>query len=80
VPQGELAEKKKKLIITLPSSSREDVIKKLSQFFDRCELGAMKIYLNINGKKLETPYCVKDQNELSQKIKEIIPEAIISFF
>ncbi len=73
-------DKKQKLIITLPPASQQEILKKLSQFFDRCELGAMKIYLNINGKKLETPYCVRNENELSQKIKEITPEAIINIY
>ncbi|MCX6765560.1 MAG: DNA polymerase III subunit alpha [Candidatus Moranbacteria bacterium] len=71
---------RKKLVITLPSHSQQETIKKLSRFFDQCELGAMKIYLNINGSKLETPYCIKDNGKLKEELKSVIPEGRIDIY
>ncbi|MDZ4385516.1 MAG: OB-fold nucleic acid binding domain-containing protein, partial [Candidatus Moranbacteria bacterium] len=69
-----------KLIITLPGSADKDTLKKLSQYFDRCDAGALKIYLAINNQKLETPYCITQSDNLETNLKNIIPEAKISIF
>ncbi|MDO8240894.1 MAG: DNA polymerase III subunit alpha [Candidatus Moranbacteria bacterium] len=69
-----------KMIITLPSNAEQDVLKKLSQYFDRCDAGALKVYLSINNQKLETPYCITQSNNLETNLKNIIPEAKISIF
>jgi DNA polymerase-3 subunit alpha len=66
-----------KLIITLPDNFDKEILKNLSSFFDRCDLGATKVYLSINGSKLETPYCIKNTAELEAAIKKISPEGKI---
>ena len=66
-----------KIVITLPSSSNQETLKTLSTHFNNCELGSTKIYLDINGTKLETPYCVNYTNETEQEIKNILPTASI---
>lgn len=63
-----------RLVITLPGSSDQDLLKKLSQFFDKCELGAMKVYLSVNNSRLETPYCIRQIDGLPEAIKNLVPE------
>jgi DNA polymerase III alpha subunit len=67
----------RKIIITLPNSANQDSLKKLSQYFNRCEVGSAKIYLSINNSKLETPYCINQSENLENNLKTIIPEATI---
>jgi len=67
-----------KMIITLPHNSDQEILKKLSQYFDRCESGALKIYLSINNQKLETPYCISQTEALESHLKNIVPEAKIT--
>lgn len=64
-----------RLIISLPNSSNQDVLKKLSQYFNTCESGVLKIFLSINNQKLETAYCITHTENLEHDIKNIIPEA-----
>jgi DNA polymerase III subunit alpha len=70
----------KKIYISLPSSANQETIKKLSGFFDRCELGSAKVYLEINGSRMETPYCVKDFVGFKEKLQELIPEGRINIY
>jgi DNA polymerase-3 subunit alpha len=69
-----------KIIISLPSNATQETIKKLSGFFDKCELGSSKIFLQIGGNKLETPYCVKNFERLSENLQKLIPEGKINIF
>jgi len=69
-----------KMIITLPNSTNQDILKKLSQYFDHCESGAVKIYLSINNSRLETPYCISQADGLETNLKNIVPEARIEMF
>jgi DNA polymerase-3 subunit alpha len=69
-----------KIIITLPANSDQEVLKKLSQYFDRCEAGVMKVFLSINNQKLETAYCIAQTDSLESNLKNILPEAKISIF
>ena len=64
-----------KLIITLPNNSNQEALKKLSQFFDSCERGTMKVYLNINNSRLETPYCIKNNPDLVSGLQNLAPES-----
>ncbi|MCX6763523.1 MAG: hypothetical protein NTZ97_02205 [Candidatus Moranbacteria bacterium] len=64
-----------KIIITLPPNSSPEMLKKLSLHFDRCEAGTAKVFVNINGAKLETPYCVENTADLKTQILAAIPEA-----
>jgi DNA polymerase-3 subunit alpha len=70
----------KKIFISLPASSNQETIKKLSGFFDQCELGSAKVYLEINGSRMETPYCVKDFAGFKEKLQELIPEGRINIY
>jgi len=78
-----LAEKKNdysKMIITLPSSTSQDILKKLSQYFDRCEAGAIKVFLSINNSRLETAYCIAHSDTLENNLKNIVPEAKVEIY
>jgi len=65
-------EPKPKITISLPAAFSQTTLKELSALFDRCDLGSTKVYLNIGGKKIETPYCIKNVNNLPEKIQTII--------
>ncbi|MCX6763126.1 MAG: DNA polymerase III subunit alpha [Candidatus Moranbacteria bacterium] len=69
-----------KIIITLPPNSSPEMLKKLSLHFDRCEAGTAKVFVNINGAKLETPYCVQTSADLKTQILSAIPEARVDIF
>jgi len=69
-----------KLVITLSSDFNKDILRKLSAYFDRCDLGTMKVYLDINGSKLETPYCVKQTDDLHQALKNIVPTSQVTIY
>jgi len=66
-----------KILITLPAKSSQDILKKLSQFFDKCTLGGMRVYVSINGSRLETPYCVEHFEGLQESLKKLIPDGRI---
>ena len=70
-------EKYSKMTITLPDNSSQDILKKLSQFFDRCDRGSVKLYLSINKTRLETPYCIHPEDDLRDALAKIIPEGKI---
>ncbi|MFA4817180.1 MAG: DNA polymerase III subunit alpha [Parcubacteria group bacterium] len=61
-----------KIIITLPVNSGADDIKKLSAFFDQCNRGAAKVYLNINNSRLETPYRIKKSADLKSSLENTV--------
>jgi len=65
------------MTITLPDNSSQDILKKLSQFFDRCDRGSVKLYLSINKTRLETPYCIHPEDDLRDALAKIIPEGKI---
>lgn len=65
--------KKARLLITLPDNSSQDILKKLSQFFDQCTLGGMKVYISVNNSQLETPYCIEQFEGLEQSLEKLIP-------
>lgn len=69
---------KSRLIITLPGNADKEILKNLSQFFDRCNLGSMKVYLAIAGARLETPYCINYIDGIENALKAIVPEAKIA--
>jgi len=69
-----------KIIITLPPNSNQEILKKLSGFFDKCEMGSTKVYLSINNSKLETPYCVKSRDDFKQALLNIVAEAKIEIY
>ncbi|PIP28057.1 MAG: DNA polymerase III subunit alpha [Candidatus Moranbacteria bacterium CG23_combo_of_CG06-09_8_20_14_all_35_22] len=72
--------KSSKLIITLPLNFDKAILKNLSSLFDRCEMGAMKVYLSIGNSKLETPYCIQNNGDLKSAIKKIFPEGKIEIW
>ena len=75
--QDEINNKKARLLITLPDKSSKDILQKLSQFFDKCTLGGMKVYVSVNGSRLETPYCIEHFEGLQESLKKLIPEGRI---
>ncbi|MBU2028635.1 DNA polymerase III subunit alpha, partial [Patescibacteria group bacterium] len=65
------------ITLFLPQGATKETLTNLSQFFDRCEKGETKVYLEIAQSKMETPYRLKYSAELSDAIKKIIPESRI---
>ncbi|MDQ1284313.1 MAG: polymerase subunit alpha [Patescibacteria group bacterium] len=63
-----------KLLITFPPNFDKEILKQLSAYFDHCDLGALKVYLQIGNTKLETPYCIKQIDGLPEAVRKIIPE------
>ena len=74
-PAGSSSEK---LIITLPANSDQAILKKISAFFDKCDRGAMKVYLSINNSRLETPYCIKNSENLTASLLQAAPECRVA--
>jgi DNA polymerase-3 subunit alpha len=68
-----------KVVIKVPANSDQLLLKNLSAYFNKCEAGDAKIYLEINGTKLETPFCVKKPTDLEIAVKNLIPASQISF-
>ncbi len=67
---------KKNILISLPATAGEETLKALSIYFKNCPLGPTKIYLKINGTKLETPFSITYNPEIKNRIQEIIPNAV----
>ena len=65
------------IVLSFPENSGQEAIKKLSEFFSRCNRGETKVYLNINNSKLETPYRIKFSAELKNSLEKIIPNGKI---
>jgi len=65
------------ITLSLPQGITKETLTNLSHFFDRCEKGETKIYLEIAASKMETPYRVKYSAELSASIQKIIPQSRI---
>jgi DNA polymerase-3 subunit alpha len=61
------------LIISLPANSNQDMLKKLSALFDQLTIGQTKIFLEINGSKLKTPYSITLPENIQSMIERIIP-------
>jgi len=68
-----------KLLIRLSASVTQETMRELSRIFDACPSGTTKIYLEINGSRLETPYCIEPTDDLKNKIKQLVPEGKIEF-
>lgn len=69
-----------KLIISLPGNSTQETLKKISTFFDECNAGTTKVYIQINNTKLETPYCIDNTENLKNDILTAIPEARVNIY
>lgn len=69
-----------KMIISLPENSSKETFKKLSDIFDKCEHGDMKIYLKIGNSKLETPYSIKNTADITSAVKNIILNGKIEMY
>jgi DNA polymerase III subunit alpha len=69
-----------KLFVTLPPDSSKADIGKLSAFFDTCDGGLMKVYIIVNGTKLETPYCIKNKESLEKELRNLIPDGKIEVY
>jgi len=61
------------ITLTLPQGATKEVLTNLSQFFDKCEKGETKVYLEITKSKMETPYRIKYSAELLTLIQKIFP-------
>jgi len=74
---SETQKKYSRITITLPENSSQEIVKKLSEFFDSCDRGSAKLYLNINNSRLETPYCIRPKEDIKEVLGKLIPEAKI---
>lgn len=61
------------LSIILPSSSNQGTIQEISKILNSCQFGKTKIYLIINGSKIETSYSIKFNQDILEKIKKAAP-------
>ncbi|TAK94725.1 hypothetical protein EPO05_05905, partial [Patescibacteria group bacterium] len=66
-----------KLCITLPPAADQKDLQKISQLLDGCQPGDTRIVLNVNGTKLETPYCVTDTAKLIERVRTELPGSVI---
>jgi DNA polymerase-3 subunit alpha len=66
-----------RITISFPENSGPENIKKISEFFDRCESGKTKVFLALNNSKLETPYQIKFSDQLKYSLERLIPEGKI---
>jgi DNA polymerase-3 subunit alpha len=66
-----------KMILSLPGHADQEILKKLSELFNSCERGNIKIYLSIGGAKLETPFCIRPTDATKEAVQKLIPEASI---
>ena len=67
----------KKLIITLPPDAKPEMIQELSELLNTCQSGNCKVFLHHQTNKLETPFSIKHDSEIIEKIKEIIEDGNI---
>ncbi|MDH4330891.1 MAG: DNA polymerase III subunit alpha, partial [Candidatus Moranbacteria bacterium] len=67
-----------KLIVSLPSSTNQETMQKLSSIFDSCEFGTAKIFVQIGNQKLETNYTIKITDNILRSIKRIAGENSIN--
>ena len=71
-------EKITQLIITLPTNFEQSILQQLSAYFTQCDAGKVKVYLIIEGTKMETAYKIKATRKTLSLIKNIVPEAQIT--
>jgi hypothetical protein len=66
---------KKGITINLPRNADGTLLKKLSELLDLYRTGPTKVFISINGNRLETPYsisCDSDAyNDLNKEVKKI---------
>jgi DNA polymerase III alpha subunit len=63
-----------KLIVTLPDGATPEMIQKLTQLLNTCQIGICKVFLHHQTNKLETPFSIKPDPEILEEIKMIIKE------
>jgi hypothetical protein len=66
-----------KLVITLPDDATPEMIQKLTGLFNTCKTGICKVFLHHQANKLETPFSIEHDSEISEKIKSIVQEGTI---
>jgi DNA polymerase-3 subunit alpha len=74
---GQGANGTSKLLLRLPASTSQDVMREISKIFDQCQSGMTKVHLEINGSRLETPYCISHSEDLKNKLQSIAPESTL---
>ena len=67
--------KAQSLTIRLDEGVKQEELRKLSEKFNQCAHGATKIYLVIQGTKMETPFCVENSQTFMDELKLTFPEA-----
>jgi len=72
--EGESNSQSQKLIVTLPDNATPEMIQQLTQLFNTCKAGSCKVFLHHQANKLETPFSIEPDSELSEKIKAITRE------
>jgi DNA polymerase-3 subunit alpha len=69
-----------KFLLKLPPSATQETMRQISQIFDQCPAGSTKVYLEINGSRLETPYCITPSEDLQKKLRTIASDSKIDIF
>jgi DNA polymerase-3 subunit alpha len=67
------------LIISLPDNATPEMIQELTQLLNTCKAGDCKVFLHHQTNKLETPFSIRHNSEILEKIKAIIREGKIEF-
>ncbi len=62
-----------RIIVVIPSGSGHETLRALSEYFNQSNPGNIKIYLEIKGQKLETPFRIKNSGSFRNDIEKIIP-------
>ena len=60
----------KTLTIILPPAANQSTVQELSKIFNSCQFGKTKVYLIINGSKIETSFSIQVNRDILEKIKK----------
>jgi DNA polymerase III alpha subunit len=75
--ESERANNLKKVFIRLPKNSSSETLRNISKILSSASDGNDKIYLEFvngsnNANRLETPYCINYNKEVSEKIRKLL--------
>jgi len=65
-------EKNKKIIIDFPGDVTKEMLKRLSALLKNCPSGSVKVFINLHNTSLETPFSIKNDKAVIEKIKKIM--------
>jgi len=69
-----------KLYITLPPNASSELLRQISTVLSTAPAGNCKVFLELSGARLETPYRIGYDQTLANKLQEIVKEIKIRLF